>query len=174
MANRNIQSKILKQKRRGRFARFTGATAKFAVRVDRGRFDANGKAVEIPVGEMSLSKAVISTGRGPNAERMQAYYARVNSQSYETTLPEDLGIKDERYSQVWDDTPKENRLNLENNGLRRLDLYFTIKEWFFVEIDLRRNVIRRSRVYGSKAFAMGRLKNEMVAWVEEISLRKPT
>jgi hypothetical protein len=166
-------------KRRGRYARFTGATAKYVVRIDRGKFDANGKAVEIPVGPISLSKAVMSTGQGPSSERMAEYYSRVTPDSFLQDIPKTIGLSDgmrevmaayERNVAAM----KVHRIVLTDNAFGKLELVFTVKEWIFIDVDYRKQVMRRSRTYGSKAFAMGRLQNKMVTWIEELSLRKTT
>lgn len=176
MVNRSIESKKLKMKRRNRFAVFSGATTKYMSRSAEvleniGEDKVHVKRVEVLVGKVSFSKQVMNTGRGPSAERMAEYYNRVKPESFQTTLPEDLGIKDIRYNQIWDDTDKDHHILLVSNSLGRLSLYFNKDRWFFVDVDYHKKVVRRSRVYGSKAFAMGRLHNKMVTWVETLLLK---
>lgn len=139
MANRSIQAKILKMKRRGKTLRF--------------------------------SRQVINTGRGPNVERMAEYYARVSAESYETTLAEDLEIKDIRYAQITLGVSVYHRITLVDCMSGKLELIVLNDKWFFVDFDRKTNTLRRSRDYGSKAFAMGRLKNKMVTWVETILMK---
>lgn len=173
MVNRTIQQKALKLKRRNRYAKFSGATSKFHVRIDRGRQDKHtGKHVEVLVGEVSLSNQVMSTGRGPDAERMQTYYNRLRT--FDETIPQTLGLSEpmkelmKKYDEVIKDTPREMRISLVNNALGMLDLYFNRNQFFFVDIDYRSRKIRRSRIYGSKTYALQQLKNKRVVWVETI------
>ena len=188
--NRSIEQKKLKIKRRGRFAKFSGATSKYAVRIDRGRYEdvvkvgqepnedwvPTGKHVTIAVGPISLSKAVMSTGRGPDAERMQEYYQRVHS--YDQSLPRTLGLSEpmkelmKKYDEVLRETPREMHINLVNNHSGRLDLFFGGNQFFFVDIDVQQKKVRRSRVYGSRDYAMKMLKYKTITWVETISSRK--
>lgn len=162
-------------KRRGRFARFSGATSKVVTKVvDRieveGEDKVRLKTVEIYVGPKSLSKQVINTGRGPNHERMQEYYNRVSAESKLTTLMEDLGIKHSKYEQVCRETPKTNRINLVNNELGRLDLYWHETRWFFVDIDHRKKLIRRSEDYPTNKIAKRRLQRNLIEWVEYLPI----
>lgn len=201
--NRSTQQKILKMKRRNRHAVFSGATSKYAVRVDNGRWKdvakvgqepnedwvPTGRHVEIPVGPVSLSKAVISTGRGPDAVRMQEYYQRIHS--YDKSLPETIGampidqlqtgrksesglrLKDfdlgKQYSEFIKGTPKEMRICLFEDDIARLDLYFNTTQWFFVEVDYIRSKLRRSAIYKSRAVAMTLFEMDKITWVETIS-----
>lgn len=203
--NRSIEQKKLKMKRRNRHAVFSGASAKYAVRIDRGKFQGvtivgngadedqipSGKHVVIPVGKVSLSKAVMNTGRGPDAVRMQEYYQRLHS--YDEPLPKTLGFTGidtskrvikvglhgkrtqgdpneliKKYQEIIRDTPKEMRICLVNDDLARLDLFFNYQQWFFVEIDYRKNSIKRSCIYRSREMAMGVLKISKITWVETI------
>lgn len=203
--NRSIQQKIRKMKRRNRHAVFSGEQSKYAVRIDRGRFQGvtvvgngadediipSGKHVVIPVGPISLSKAVMSTGRGPDAMRMQEYYQRLHS--YDEPLPKTLGFNGidtsqrvikvglhgkrtqgdpneiiKRYQEIIRDTPKEMRICLLDDDLARLDLFFNYQQWFFVEIDYEKNSIRRSCIYRNRSLAMTMFDMRKITWVETV------
>jgi hypothetical protein len=196
--NRSIEQKIRKMKRRNRHAVFSGSTSKFAVRVGPTPFteDVYGNTTThetkmVVVGPVSLSKAVISTGRGPDAVRMQEYYQRIHS--YDEALPKTLGFTGidtsqrvikvglhgkrtqgdpneliKKYQEIIRDTPKEMRINLVNDHLARLDLFFNYQQWFFVEIEYQKNFIRRSCIYRSREMAMTMLKMSKITWVETI------
>lgn len=203
--NRSIEQKKLKMKRRNRHAVFSGASAKYAVRIDRGKFQGvtsvgngadedqipSGKHVVIPVGKVSLSKAVMSTGRGPDAIRMQEYYQRLHS--YDEALPKTLGFTGidtskriikvglhgkrtqgdpneliKKYQEIIRDTPKEMRICLLDDDLARLDLFFNYQQWFFVEMDYRKKSIKRSTIYSSRTMAMKMLEIHNITWVETI------
>lgn len=172
MVNRNIQQKMLKNKRKGRYARFSGANTKYATRIDRGKQDTKGHHVIIPVGEISLSKAVMSSGRGPDKERMQEYYQRIHS--YDQSLPQTLGLTEpmkalmRKYDEVIKDTPREMRISLVKHDLGMLDLYFNGQQFFFVDVDFKKRIIRRSRIYGTRKYAMMMLENDRVVWVETV------
>src|SRR6267154_2211362 len=99
MANRSIQAKVLKMKRRGKTLRF--------------------------------SRQVINTGRGPNVERMAEYYARVSAESYETTLSEDLEMKDIRYAQLMLGVSVYHRITLVDCMSGKLELIVLDDKWFF-------------------------------------------
>jgi hypothetical protein len=177
MANRSIQQKMLKMKRRNRFAVFSGATTKYASRTvevlhHEGEDKVSVKRIEVLVGNVSLSKAVISTGRGPSQERMAEYYHRVNHESYTTKLAEDEGIKHPTYIHKYWDLGCFHSIKLVENDFGRLHLFFSTKVWFFVDVDYRKGIVRRSRDYGSKAFAMARLQNKMVTWVDTVIVPK--
>jgi hypothetical protein len=187
MGNRVIDQKKLKMKRRNRHAVFSGSTTKYAVRIDRGRYEdvtkvgqepnedwvPSGKHVTIPVGEVSLSKAVINTGRGPDAIRMQEYYQRIHS--FDEALPKTLGFTGPmkemmaNYERIIKDTPRECRIRLVNNHDGVLDLFFTLNQWFFVDVDYKKKTLKRSKVYPSKAFAMMMMTPpHRITWVEQI------
>lgn len=172
MANRTIQQKILKMKRRNRHAVFSGETTKYAVRVEQGIFDENGHSVTVPVGKISLSKAVINTGRGPDPERMQEYYQRIHS--FDQSLPQTLGLTEpmkevvSKYNKILQETPKDMRICLTNSSLGRLDLYFNINQFFFVDYDAKTKTIRRSRIYPSKQQALLVLRLKKITWVESL------
>jgi hypothetical protein len=192
MANRYIQQKILKNKRRGRYAVFSGNTTRFTTeRVDRGKYqDVNvtnpgtaeedmvptGKHIVVYAGEVSLSKQVINTGRGPDKERMQEYYQRVHS--YDQALPITLGLTQPmaelllRYDDIVKNTPREMRIRLVDNITGTLDLYFNLTQFFFVDVDYQKRFIRRSTVYPTKKRALDALKDKRVRWVETISSPK--
>lgn len=181
MANRSIQNKIRKMKRRGRFATFSGKTARFAARIDRGRVDNEGKHIVIPVGPIHLSKSVISTGRGPDAERMQEYYQRLNS--FDEALPKTLGLTfggRGMTTPMWEMMLKYKELinehknmfvRLMDDELSTLDMFFssTQHQYFFVELDKRKGLMRRSIIYSKREYAMISLKNQTVTWIESIS-----
>lgn len=203
--NRSIEANKRKMKRRNRHAVFSGASAKYAVKIDRGRYEGvttvgngadedqipSGKHVVIPVGKVSLSKAVINTGRGPDAMRMQEYYQRLHS--YSEPLPKTLGFTGidtsqrvikvglhgkrtqgdpneiiKKYQEIIRDTPKEMRICLLDDDLARLDLFFNYQQWFFVEMDYRRNSIKRSCIYSSRMMAMKMLEMSKITWVETV------
>lgn len=174
--NRSLEQKKLKMKKRGRFAVFSGATAKYAVRIDSGRQDAKGKSIEIPVGKISLSKAVMNTGRGPDAERMQEYYQRVHS--YDQPLPQTLGLTGpmkelkENFDRIVKETPSTNKLCLfKHPEIGEVYLFYTLTQYFFVETQLKEKKIRRSRVYGSMKYAKKMYDANTITWVETISSR---
>lgn len=175
MGNRNIQAKILKLKRRGRYARFSGATAKHAVRVDKRVVMVDEDKTEIkefyiPVGKISLSKQVINTGRGPDPERMAEYYARVNADSFNVPLAEKNYVLDQ-YESVLRDTPRQNKIRLETDeDAGFLDLFWIGSEYFFVEVSYVERVIRRSRDYGSRKAAFDRLKAKRIKWLSELPI----
>lgn len=186
--NRSIQQKIRKMKRRGRFAVFSGAATKYAVRIDRGRTDDEGKHIVIPVGPISPSKQVMSTGRGPDATKMQEYYQRLHS--YDQSLPATIGavpierliterrtesglrIKDfdlaEKYADYIKGVPKNMFICIIEDDFARLDLYFNHTQWFFVEVDFKKKWIRRSLVYSKREYAMAMLREESITWVEQL------
>lgn len=180
--NRSIEQKILKMKRRGRYAVLSGATS----RIDQSRVvdylihEGEDKVTvaskRVYVGPVSFSKQVINTGRGPSSERMQEYYQRVHS--YDQALPQTLGLTEpmkelmKKYDEVLRETPREMHVNLVNNAGGRLDLFFAGTQFFFVDADLRKKEVRRSRIYGSREYAMKMLKYKTITWVEVISSRK--
>lgn len=183
MVNRSIQQKMLKMKRRNRHAVFSGATSKFMSErvvtvldpvykpdgsVDEDRMSM--KEVRIPVGRVSLSAQVMSTGRGPNQERMQEYYQRLNS--FDQSLPETLGLTGpmkelvENYRRIVNETPKENKVCLINEQAGRLDMFWTFDQVFFVDVDYKKKTLRRSKIYPNKQVALSLLKMEKITWVE--------
>jgi hypothetical protein len=170
-----MQQKLLKLKRRGRYARFSGPDAKFAVRVERrvimlGDDKTEVKELLIPVGKISLSKQVVSTGRGPNPERMAEYYSRVTSESFAVPLAEKNYVL-EQYEHVLAETPRENRLRLEFDDLAGfVDLFWAGRNYFFVEVDYVGRVIRRSRDYNGRDIAMSRYRNKRISWLSSLPL----
>lgn len=175
MGNRNMQQKLLKLKRRGRFAVFSGATAKHAVRVEKrvvmiGEDKTEVKEFLIPVGKISLSKQVVSTGRGPNPERMAEYYARVSADSFLVPLAEKNYVL-EQYEHVLRDTPRQNKLRLETDEMAGfVDLFWVGSVYFFVEVDYIQRVIRRSRDYSGRKVAFDRYKNKRITWSSTLPL----
>lgn len=183
MVNRNIQAKLLKKKRgfgKGRrYARFSGETAKYAVRVDRaaehqGEDKVRIKEVQILVGSVSLSKQAINTGRGPDPERMQQYYSAVKPKSFQKPVPERTSKEMAGWLSKFAKIIAENRHNyvtLAETATAKLILacHSSRKEWFFIEIDYAKETFRRSRDYNTKETAMDRLRNKRVSWIEEIS-----
>lgn len=192
--NRSLEQKRLKNKRRNRFAVFSGATSKYATRIDRGKYQGvthvgtppdddwvpSGKHVVVPVGPISLSKGVMSTGRGPNNERMAEYYARLHS--YDEPLPKTIGFESQTFvgpmeelmnnlQRIIQETPKENHIKLHHDDCGQLDLFFNGMEFFFVEADFLRKFVRRSVVYKSRSTAMTMLKNHVITWVEQLPKR---
>ena len=168
-------------KRKGRFARFSGATVKYAVRtelalVTEGEDKATVKSVEIPVGPIHFSKQVVNTGRGPNPERMQHYYNSVKPEAFEKPTPirtsEQMESWLKQYDTILRETPRTNRLVLVENSTGRLDLFYSKTAWFFVDVDLQQQSIKRSRDYSTKAVAIDRLKNGRLVWVEELSIQR--
>lgn len=189
--NRSIENNIRKMKRRNRHAVFSGASAKYAVRIDRGRFEGvtivgqgaeedqvpSGKHVVIPVGPVSLSKAVMSTGRGPDAARMQEYYARIHS--FDQALPETIGLTEpmkemkrfeltKRYSEFIKGVPRELHINFLADDNARLDLFFSGTQFFWVEVNYKERYWRRSAIYGSKKLAITFMELDKITWVETI------
>lgn len=180
MVNRSIQAKILKKKRRNRFAKFSGSTVKFArgdqtkevsylVHIDEEKVRVETKTVY--VGVESFSKQVVNTGRGPNRERMQSYYDHVPTSFEPRTLSEVLGlVKDSRYASVWWDTPATNKINLFVDDHARLDLFSHGSVSFFVELDYITKTIRRSRDYPSRSSALKRMSLKSILWVEQVPI----
>lgn len=195
MVNRTIQQKILKMKRRNRYARLSGATSKSQTRAGPSPFteDEYGNTTtlrtrEILVGPISLSKQVINTGRGPDNERMQEYYQRLYS--FDQPLPDTIGavsidkvttgrrtesglrLKDleNTYANFIKGVPKEHRINYVDDDSARLDLFFAGPQWFWVEVDYRKKFCRRSKVYPNKKTAELYMFEESlkVTWVETI------
>lgn len=161
-------------KRKGRFAKFSGATTTFIKERIAG-IDAQGNEVRVPVGNVSLSKQVVNTGRGPNQERIAEYYARVSKESYEQYLPDAMPLTEpmkeiaKRYAAVVKETPRKNRLTLIQSDFYRLDIFMSGEECYFVEIDYCMETIRRSRTYGSKKYAYDRLNNNRITWSSMLS-----
>jgi hypothetical protein len=176
MVNRSIQQKILKMKRRGRKAIFSGATTKYMGKVT-GMPTPNNLAYEVPVGPISLSKQVINTGRGPNAERMAEYYSRLRSFTEEIPptkqrlMSEPFKEMYNRYKEIVDDTKEMHIALVPDCHLGRTDLFFKSggNEFFIVDIDYKQRTFRRSRIYGRKEVAIERWKSNRVTWVEFIS-----
>jgi len=179
--NRTIEQKILKIKRRNRHAVFSGETTKYVDKEGPIPFTEDvygntktGKAKRILVGEVSLSKAVINTGRGPDAVRMQEYYQRIHS--YDEALPKTLGFTGpmkemmDNYSRIVKETPREMRIRLVDNHTGTLDLFFESysHQFFFVDVDYKKKLIRRSKIYASKKFAMRMLELKAITWVEQL------
>jgi hypothetical protein len=197
MANRSIEQKKLKMKRRNRHAVFSGGQTRFAERDGPAPFkeDIYGKTTtlqrdkKVLVGPVSLSKQVMNTGRGPNHEAMQDYYRRIHS--YDEALPATIGampidqlvtgrrtesglrLKDfdlaQRYSEFIKGTPKECHIRLVDNHTGVLDLYFTLNQWFFVDVDYQKKSLRRSKIYPSKAYAISMMTAHHITWVETLS-----
>lgn len=142
--NRSIEAKKLKMKRRGKHSTY--------------------------------SRATVNTGMGPNPERMAEYYLRVHS--YDQALPATLGLSEprkeiiSRWEAIVHGIPKEMRISLVNNPTGMLDLFYSHQQFFFVDVDYKNKTIRRSRVYGSKDYAMKMLKYHSIVWVEVSSPRK--
>lgn len=176
--NRRDQAKLRKKYNKGRYARFSGSSARHIkgstrtveVLEHEGEDKVKLKHVEVFVGQISLSKGVINTGRGPNAERMQEYYSRITPESKSVTLKEDLGIKDPRYEQHWMDTPATNRLNLASTKSGRLDMYWHGSVYFAVELDYVRKTIRRSRDYGMKERLFDAIRRNNITWEDTIPM----
>ena len=184
--NRSIEAKRLKRARRGRYARFSGETSKYAERIDRGRYKdvvkvgqepnedyvPTGRHVSILVGPVSLSKQVISTGRGPDNVRMAEYYNRVKS--YDEDLPKRLGYTEPEFELLkrYNDLVNEHqvrRIVLVRNHTGRLDLMLLNNQFFFIDIDLKSKTIRRSKPYRDKERAMLMLHLKNIRWIETIS-----
>lgn len=181
----SIQSKMMKMKRRNRHAVFSGETSKYAVRVDTGKYKdvriineglpnedriPTGKHVVIPVGPVSLSKAVINTGRGPDKERMQEYYSRVPDYSKE--LPITLGLTvpmqelKDNYERIVRGNTNIHRVVLVDDPLGKLDLLFIDRQFMFVETDIQRRRMRKSIIYSNRRIAMAVLEAKAITWVE--------
>jgi len=200
MANRNIQQKILKNKRRGRYARFSGSTTRVISRTvqvleQEGEDKVRVKDVEVYVGPVSLSKQVISTGRGPDKERLREYFERVHSydqslpdvifgshwmgsEKYSTERRSESGLRLKlpdiagQYAEFIKGIPREMRIRLVDNTTGTLDLYFNMTQFFFVDVDYRKHFIRRSTIYPTKKRALDALKDQRVRWVEVLSSPK--
>lgn len=190
MVNRSIEQKKLKMKRRNRYAVFSGATARFATRVTEvlehvGEDKTRVRRIEVLVGPVSFSNQVINTGRGPSSERMAEYYTRVTPGSFLKEVPPTIGYRpsddfvgpvqkssrEDVYRSLLKQQSKDVRwISIVSDEHGTLDLLFSNREWFFVEINHRKKIIRRSRVYGSKAFALGRLQSKSVMWIETITM----
>jgi len=184
MGNRNIQSKILKMKKRHRYARFSGETSRFVERVGPVAFTEDehgnvktGETKMILVGKISLSRQVINTGRGPDPERMQEYYGRVSAKSYQSNVPPTIGMTEpmkecqELISRLRGSVPETNCLRLVDNHTGMLLLFWASngKVWFFIDVDYRTKTFRRSCEYNKKETALSRLRNHRVGWVEVYS-----
>lgn len=200
MANRGIQQKIVKMKRRNRHAVFSGATTQHLhhrsvekldpVLMPDGSIDEDKvriKRISIPVGPISLSKAVINTGRGPDAVRMQEYYQRVHS--YDEALPDTIGgsvpidkvlsasrtegglwlkVLENTYTNFIKGVPKECHINYLKDHEARIDLFFAGTQWFWVEINYKKKFARRSKIYPNKQMAELMLEMDKITWVEVI------
>lgn len=164
-------------KRRNRHAVFSGETSKYAERIEQhiiqeGEDKVKVKNVRVLVGKVSLSKAVVNTGRGPDKERMQSYYERLNT--FDQSLPQTLGLTEpmkelmKKYDQVLKDTPREMHISMVNNHTGRLDLFFHGTQWFFVDVDYKKKTFKRSCIYPSKDRAMLALKIKRIIWVESL------
>lgn len=193
MVNRSIQSKILKIRRRNRFAILSGAASKANYRVDHGKYadvatvkDKNGdfdqvptgKHVKVLVGPISLSKAVINTGRGPDAERMQSYYNRIAGIGQE--LPKTKGLTEpQKEMKAFSETEKfqvfilgahlSMHINYYKDDWSRLDLFINGRRYFWVQSDFKKRVYKRSEVYPHKAMAETVMSADIIKWVEIIS-----
>lgn len=199
MVNRTIQQKILKMKRRSRFAKLSGSPSRYKTRVIErlepvvnpdGSINEDSTMIKqhhVLVGEVSLSRQVVNTGRGPDKERMQEYYQRLHS--FDESLPATIGavsidqiatgrrtesglrLKDleNTYNTFIKGVPKELRINYLNDEFARLDLFFAGTQWFWVEIDFKKKFCRRSKIYPNKKMADLMLTLDKITWVETIS-----
>lgn len=182
--NRSIEQKKLKMKRRNRFARLSGAPSKSKERIGPTPFteDEYGNTTtqetkRILVGPVSLSKQVMSTGRGPDAVRMQEYYQRIHS--YDQALPETIGLSEhmkemkrfeltKKYQEFIKGVPRELHINFLNDDNGRLDLFFSGTQFFWVEVNYRDRFWRRSAIYSSKKMAVTYLQQKSITWAEKI------
>src|SRR5690348_14367637 len=118
MASRSEQQKRRK-KSKGfgngkRYARFSGATTRFAVRIEE-RLEhidedkTRVKQVEVYVGPASLSRQVVNgTKSSLNRERMQNYYDHTKSmKKHPLTIAQVFNINNSKYQQVWEETSSE-------------------------------------------------------------------
>lgn len=176
MGKREDQAKLRKKHRRGRYARFSGSTTRFAVRLeDRlqhiDETTAKIKQVEIYVGPTSFSNQVVNGGKSSiNSERMEEYYTRVRTKDQPLTVAEVFGVKNSPYQKVWDETPRTNCVSFYSNELGRLDMYWHGSLCFFVEIDTIEKTIKRSRDYGSITLAKKAEYTNKITWVETIPM----
>lgn len=177
MGRREDAAKVRKLKRRGRYARFSGSTTKTVARYDVvlehiTEERTHLKTIEIYVGPKSMGRQVINTGRGPDPQRMQSYYDHVpTGKTKAVTLAEDLGIKDKRYSTIWWNTPSTNKLNIvDAPRIGRLDLFYSENGCFFVDLDYKLRIIKRSTVYRTIEIAKNRLQLHRILWVEQIPM----
>lgn len=159
---------MLKIKKRGKFARFSGATAKY---------HPEGKDGLVEAGYHSLSRQTISTGRGPDSQKMAEYYQRIHS--YDEALPDTIGLTEplkemkrfeltKRYAEFIKGVPRELHINFLNDESARLDLFFSGTQFFWVEVDYRRKTWRRSAVYSSKTMAVTLMEQSLLTWVETL------
>src|SRR4051812_32775992 len=118
--SRATQAKLRKKYRRGRYARFSGATTKFAIRVEQrllreGDIGEDGKPihyrdpenqvrvkdVHVFVGPVSLTRQVVNGSKSSvNSERMETYFSHVRTKDQPLTVAEVFGIRDSRYQKV--------------------------------------------------------------------------
>lgn len=182
MASRAEQAKLRKNARRGRYARFSGATTKFAVRVaerlehiDEDKVKI--KQVEVYVGPASLSRQVVNGSRSSvNTERMESYFRNVRTKDQPLTVAEIFGVHGSKYQRIWDETPTTNRLCIYSNDLGRLDMYYYLDSnyhksvYFFVEVDTIMQTIKRSREYGSPDRAKQAARLGRISWEETIPI----
>jgi len=171
MANRTIQQKLRKLKRRHRFARFSGGQTKFVRERATGIIRPDGEEIYVPIGPISLSKQV-PKGKGPNAERMQQYYNTVKPDSFKVPVPVRTSKQMEQWLNAYhvliEEAGKHVRVNLSTTKNGKLDLLYerhSVK-CFFVEINYEEQFFRRSKVYSSRETALDRLKNRRIAWEE--------
>lgn len=185
MANRGIQQKIRKMKKRGRYARFSGTTTKYATRLEShvlvkdedisGRNVSEVKFVDVYIGLKSFSNQVVNgTKRSVNSERMQSYYDHVKPASWLEKTPEDLGIKDPRYAQLWRETPVQNKMNIATTAYGRMDMFIADGKVFFVDLDYKNKIIKRSKDYASVSDAKRSLDVRMVIWESQTPLETAT
>lgn len=183
------RAKLRKNARRGRYARFSGSTTKFAVRIEEkllhnGDTGEDGKPivlkedqvrlkrVELYVGPASLSRQVVNGSKSSvNAERMVTYFQNVRKKDDPLTIAELFGVHGSKYQHVWEETPTTNRLCIYSNELGRLDMYYHGRIYFFVEVDVIMQTIKRSREYGSPDRAKQAAKLGLIQWEETIPMK---
>lgn len=170
MANRSIQQKILKMKRRNRYSRFSGATTKVVERIEErlehvGEDKHRVKQVRVFVGLQSLSKQVINTGRGPNAERMQEYYGRAYASDGSPDKKSDEVIKELLIAYARSERVSVHKITVFKDSIGSIELLCKGEECFFVELE-NGELTRQSRVYNSRRTAFDRYNNNRIAWTE--------
>lgn len=184
MGKREDQAKLRKKYKRNRYARFSGGQTKMAsAEVQRlepystpddpeGLDHVRVKTIEIFVGKVSLSKQVVNGGKSSvNHERMNSYYERIRTKDQPLTIAEVFGVNHSKYQQVWNETPKENKVRFYSNDLGTLDMYWVERRFFFVMVDQIDGVIRRSRDYNSPEKAKLAERTDDIRWVETIPIK---
>jgi hypothetical protein len=184
MGKREDQAKIRKMRKRHRYAVFSGGDSKYAERfVDRiipvstvddpeALDHVKVVSVAVSVGKISLSKTIVNGSRSSvNSERMESYFERIRKKDDPLTIADLFGVRNSSYQKVWDDTPKANRVNLITEGTYRVDMFWSERRYFLVEVDMELRTIKRSRDYGKPERAKSAALSDRVMWVEKIPIK---